>query len=186
MRILTLAIALAAAGPALAQDFSEGSEAKSWNLYAEQPARFEATVVDMLCEVAGDCENECADDRQLGLLRTADSQLVYPNKNSQPAFTGAAVELLPFCGKAVEVDGLEIDDPEIGAQNVYLVQRIREQGDGEWVAGNRWTKIWGENHPDADGDGPWFRRDPRIGAMIDADGYLGTGESHQEAWDLTQ
>jgi len=35
--------------------FEEGSEAKPWNLYAEIPATFEATVVDLLCEVAGQC-----------------------------------------------------------------------------------------------------------------------------------
>ena len=135
------AFVIGLSGPSIAQDFSEGSEAKTWNLYGEQPARFEAKVVDILCELTGDCAENCGDGhRQLGLVRAADNALIYPNKNSQPAFTGAAVELLPFCGKDVEVDGLMIEDPDVGAVNVYLVQKIRETGASEWVKANRWTK----------------------------------------------
>ena len=49
-----IAAALAAL-PAAAQDFSAGSQASSWDLLGEQPARFEAEVVDVLCQLAGDC-----------------------------------------------------------------------------------------------------------------------------------
>jgi len=175
-RIAIMTTALCLGLPAAAQDFSEGSEAKSWNLAAEVPARFEATVVDMLCEVTGDCAENCGGGkRQLGLLRAADGVLVYPNKNSQPAFTGAALELAPYCGAEVEVDGLMIEDPELGATNIYLVQKIREVGESEWVTANSWTKKWAEAHPDAKGEGPWFRRDPRVNGMIAESGYLGLG-----------
>jgi hypothetical protein len=180
--------ALLLAAPATAQEgpFSAGSEARSWNLAWEEPARFEATVVDMLCEVAGDCANECAPGRQLGLLRHADGVLTYPNKNGQPAFTGASVELLPFCGLEVEVDGLLIEDEYVGATNVYLVQMIREIGTEEWTTANAWTGAWADANPDAAGEGPWFRRDPRVLALIEADGYLGTGETHAEALEATR
>jgi len=184
-------IAALAASPAAAQDddlypFEEGSEARSWNLFAEQPARFEATVVDIICEVAGDCVDNCGDgSRQLGLVRSADNVLVYPNKNSQAAFTGAAVELLPYCGQEVEVDGLLLEDDYVGAINIYLVQSIRAVGEDEWVKGNRWTKVWAENHPDADGKGPWFRRDPRVLAEIAREGYFGLGlEQDEEIKDI--
>lgn len=111
---------------AAAQDFSVGSEAASWNLYAEQPARFEAKVVDILCEITADCPADCgAGKRQLGLLRAADNALVYPNKNGQPVFSGAASDLLPYCGEMVEVDGLMLTDPDIGAANIYQLQKIR-------------------------------------------------------------
>ena len=171
------------ATPAVAQDFSANSEARPWNLVAEVPARFEATVVDLLCELAGDCPANCGDGRrQLGLLRSADGVLVYPNKNSQPAFTGAAVELYPFCGQEVEVDGLMITDPELNVDNVYLVQTIRKLGDTEWTKANQWTKVWAEKNPDAEGKGPWFRRDPRVNGMIAADGYLGLGQEVDEAF----
>ena len=97
-RIGLIAALVLATSPVAAQDFSEGSEARSWNLAYEVPARFEAKVVDILCELTGDCPANCGDGkRQLGLLRAADGVLVYPNKNSQPAFTGAALEHAPYC-----------------------------------------------------------------------------------------
>ena len=173
---ICISVALALTGQAFAQDFSAGSEAKSWNLYAEAPARFEATVVDPLCEITGDCRDNCgAGARQLALLRGADNVLVYPMKNAQPIFTGAAQELLPFCGKAVEVDGLLITDPDIGAQNIYLVQKIREVGATDWIDADQWSKDWADAHPDAAGDGPWYARDPRVLAEIATNGYFGLG-----------
>ncbi|MDT8327696.1 MAG: hypothetical protein RQ750_09985 [Roseovarius sp.] len=107
----------------------------------------------------------------LGLLRKADDALVFPNKNAQAAFSGLAVELAPFCGRDVEVDGLLITDPDLGSKNIYLVQKIRTLGDTEWTAANRWTKEWAK----AKGKGPWFCRDPRIKAAIAAHGYTGIG-----------
>lgn len=173
-RIATLLVL--AAVPALAQDYSENSEAKSWNLYAEQPARFIAQVVDPLCVLAGNCPEDCGGGaRQLALLRNEDDVLVLPLKNNQPAFTGAVNELYPFCGHSVEVDGLMIEDPDLGATNVYQVQKIRIAGDEEWKTANRWTKDWAKANADAKGQGPWFRRDPRILSEIEAEGYLGLG-----------
>ena len=171
------------ATPAIAEDFSANSEATPWNPVAEVPARFEAKVVDLLCELAGDCPADCGDGRrQLGLLRSADGVLIYPNKNSQPAFTGAVVELYPFCGQQVEVDGLMITDPELNVDNVYLVQKVRTVGDAEWTKANQWTKVWAEENPDVGGKGPWFRREPRVNSMIEADGYLGLGQDVDDAF----
>ncbi|MEM7488041.1 MAG: hypothetical protein AAF390_02845 [Pseudomonadota bacterium] len=178
-----LALSFALAGPAMAQDFSENSEARSWNLFAEVPARFTAVVSDPLCELAGQCADDCGGGaRQLVLIREADDAMIFPLKNSQPAFTGAVAELAPFCGQQVEVDGLMIDDPEIGASNVYLVQTIRAVGDEEWIKANTWTKKWADENPEAAGDGPWFRRDPRILAEIEEEGYLGIGEDADQAF----
>lgn len=177
------------ASPIAAQEgpFSEGSEARSWNLAWEEPARFEATVVDMLCEVAGDCDNACASGRQLGLLRAADGVLTYPNKNNQGIFTGAAVDLAPFCSMDVEVDGLMIEDEYVGATNVYLVQRIRLLTDEDWTTAGGWTDAWAEQYPDAAAqDGRWYRNDPRVMGEIEAHGYLGTGETWVEAWEATR
>lgn len=180
MKRIAFALCLLGA-PVMAQDFSEGSQAKSWNLYAEKPAKFEAQVVDILCVLSGDCPADCgAGRRQLGLLRTADDVLVYPNKNSQPAFTGAAEELLPFCGQTVTVDGLLIDDPDLGSNNIYLVQTILPEGASEPVKANTWTKKWAEKYPEAKGKGPWFRRDPRVLAEIEKEGYLGLGKEVDE------
>ncbi len=186
MKKLAFLFALMAT-PLAAQDFSEGSTAKSWNLYAESPAMFEAKVVDILCTVAGDCANECAVGRQLGLERTADNVLVYPNKNTQAGFQGAAVDLHPYCGKMVDVDGLLIEDEDIaGATNIYQVQKLKEAGAEDWIKANTWSKNWAKLHPEAKGKGPWFRRDPRVNAIIAATGHLGQGLSPEEAYEITR
>jgi len=172
-RLITLIGVLAT--PLAAQDFSEGSEATSWNLYAEIPSRFEAKVVDVLCKLTGDCPENCGKGtRQLGLLRTADDVMVFPLKNNQPAFTGAATDLLPYCGQTVIVDGLLIEDKDLNAKNIYLVQTVTT-ANGTVSKADRWTKEWASTNPDAAGEGPWFRRDPRINDIISREGYLGLG-----------
>lgn len=168
------ALALFAA-PLAAQDFSQNSEAKSWNLYSEVPAMFEAKVVDAMCELTGDCPENCGDgDRQLALLRGADNVLVMALKNNQPAFTGAVVDLLPYCGQEITVDGLLIEDEDFPVKNVYLVQRIKA-AEADWSKASQFTKVWAAKNPDAKGKGAWYRRDPRINARIEAEGYLGLG-----------
>jgi len=163
------------AGPIAAQDFSEKSEARSWNLYAEVPALFEAKVVDVMCELTGDCPENCgAGDRQLGLLRKADGALTMATKNNQPAFTGAVVDLLPYCNQDVTVDGMLIEDEDFPVKNIYLVQRIKAEG-ADWAKASQFTKVWAATNPDAKGKGAWYRRDPRIIAQIEKDGYLGLG-----------
>ncbi|MGQ0565043.1 MAG: hypothetical protein ACT4OK_08220 [Gemmobacter sp.] len=170
------AAALLLATPVFSQDFSAGSKAAPWNLYAESPALFEATVVDPLCVLTGDCPADCgAGKRQLALLRSADQAMILPLKNTQPVFTGAANDLQPYCGKVVEVDGLTLTDPDIGLQNVFQIQLIREKGAADWAKTNRWTKDWQAANPDVPGKEPWFRRDPRVNADIAKDGYFGLG-----------
>lgn len=179
---IAAAIALmVSAIPAGAQDIgsqdtgTRDSQAKTWNLTNEEKARFDARVVDILCELSGDCPANCGDgNRQLGLLRT-DGTLVLVFKNVQPIFSGAVEDLLPYCGKEVEVDGLfaAFDDAPAKA---YQVQLIREKGDETFSRTNRWTKVWNAANPDlAKVKGPWFRKEPRINALIARDGYLGLG-----------
>lgn len=159
-----------------AQDFSKGSEAKTWKLYAEVPARFEAKVVDLLCTMTGDCPANCGDGRrQLGLLRKVDGVLVLPMKNTQRSFAGAAADLAAYCGAEVEVDGLMLEDEDLDAKNIYQIQKIRKVGEEKWNKTNKFTKIWAKNNPKAKGKGAWFRRSPKIKAHIEEEGYLGLG-----------
>jgi hypothetical protein len=170
-----IAILAIAASPAAAQDFSEGSEAKTWNLYAEVPATFEAKVVDVMCTLTGNCPDNCGDGtRQMGLIRTADDVMVLPLKNNQPAFTGAATDLAPYCNQTVHVDGLMITDEDFPVTNVYLLQRVKT-ADGDWKKASQATKVWAKQFPEAKGKGAWFRRDPRIKEVIEREGYLGLG-----------
>ena len=176
-------IAALAAAPAAAQDFSEGSEAAEWGLYGEQKARFTATVADPLCELAGDCADDCGGGaRQLVLVREADDAMILVMKNVQTQFNGGVEDVLPFCGQTVEVDGLMLEDAELGSTNLFQVQRIRAEG-GEWQKANTWTDAWKAENPDvAEGKGPWFRRDPRVQAEIEAEGYLGLGAEADAAF----
>ena len=75
------------AGPTAAQ------AAEEWGLPEEKIARFEAKVVDVLCELSGDCPKNCGSGkRQLGLI-DGDGKLILPLKNSV-IFAGAAAELI--------------------------------------------------------------------------------------------
>lgn len=162
--------------PVSAQDFSANSEAKEWNLYGEEKARFDAKVVDLLCELTGDCPAACGNGaRQLGVVRKADNKLIPVLKNGQSSFNGAVEDLLPYCNKDVEVDGLMIGDDEVVKSRFYQVQLIREKGSETWNKANLWTKRWAEKNPEATGKGPWFRRDPRVLKQLAKTGHFGLG-----------
>jgi len=178
--LIVAAAAALIALPAAAQDFSEGSQAKPWNLFGESQAKFMATVTDAVCALTGDCPEDCgAGLRQMVVIRDADGVMMLANKNIQPAFSGAAVDLAQYCGEMVEVDGLMVGDaaitPGLGAGKLFQVQLLRRLDSEEWAKTNRFTKDWAEKNPDAAGKGPWFRRDPRILGLIEKEGYLGLG-----------
>lgn len=176
MRTLILAAALAALPfSALADD--HGSKAKSWGLKGEEMSRFSAKVVEIKCELTGECADACgAGAYQLGLL-TTEGKLIPVNKNGQTSFNGGVDDLLPYCGQTIEVDGLLVGDVAGNDKldsKLYQVQLIKPEG-GEWKKANEHTKAWKKKFPDAGGKGPWFRRDPRVLAQTDANGYMGLG-----------
>ena len=149
--------------------------AESWGLPEEEKTRFEAKVVDTLCELTGDCPDRCGDGkRQLGLL-TGEGELILPLKNVVP-FAGASDELLEFCGKNVVADGLFSTNRGI---RVFALQFVREAPDGKWRRANRFANRWAA----ANGVDPmsktaqkWFRHDPAVVEVIERDGKLGTGK----------
>jgi hypothetical protein len=175
--IFAVCAVIIAATPATAQDFSEGSKANSWNLAGEEKAKFSGKVVDILCELAGDCADQCGGGvRQLGIVRSSDNALIPVLKNGQPLFNGAIPDLMPYCGAMVDVDGLLIKDETAGGPGFYQIQLIRREGEAEFQKANLWTRKWDEDHPEQAGkDGPWFRRDPAIANQIEKDGYFGIG-----------
>lgn len=185
--LLAAALLMGAAAQAYAEDageFSQGSKAKNWNLLGQENAMFEARVVDILCVLTGDCVDNCGDGRrQLGLLRKADGKLVMVNKNTQPVFTGATEDLLPYCDQDVEVDGLLVGHEDFTPAKFYQIQFIRRVGDETWNKTDKWTKVWARKNPEAnEKKGPWFRKDPRVMALIERDGYLGLGLEQDEAF----
>ncbi len=183
MKRMMIAIALLTASSALADGgFSAGSKAKSWNLFGEEKARFEGKVTNVLCLLTGDCPADCgAGMRQMGILRSIDGRFLLANKNGQPVFTGATVDLAPYCGMEVEVDGLLVGDKEItpglGDAKVFQVQTVRALDQDTAKKTILWTKDWATRNPDAGGKGAWFRRDPKVMEQIEANGRLGLGEA---------
>jgi len=148
--------------------------AEEWGLPEEEVARFEAKVVDVLCELSGDCPAGCgAGKRQLGLV-TDEGVLVLPVRNFTP-FSGAVAELIDFCGKRVVADGLFTTNRGV---RIFAMQFVKEAPDGKWRRANRFLPRWAEangfqpNGPEAK---QWFRHDPRVKAVIGRDGVLGLG-----------
>lgn len=161
---LPLAWLALAAGAATAAD--------EWGIPNEQTARFEAKVVDVLCELTGDCPAQCgAGKRQLGLLRD-DGTLVLAIKNAG-AFTGAANDLVPFCGERVIADGLLAENE---GTKMFALQFVRKAPDGEWDCANRFVRDWAKRYgkqADECGFSEWFRQDPTVNELIAEQGKLG-------------
>ncbi len=159
--IAFLATLLLGAGPALAAD--------EWGIEGEKKDRFEAKVVDILCELTGDCPEACgAGSRQLGLLKD-DGTLVLAIKNNFP-FTGATRDLQAFCGQRVLADGLSIENR--GAR-FFTVQFVKPLPDGKWRRANRWINEWAkQNGVESDGKKAqkWFRNDPTVAAIQKREG----------------
>jgi len=155
--------------------------AQGWGLPEEEEVRFDATVVDVLCELTGDCPDNCGNGtRQLGLL-DEDGVLHLPLKNFTP-FTGASWELQPFCGKKVTADGLFSTNK---GYKVFVVQFVREAPDGKWQRANRFTAQWAEKNgvaPDSKQAKQWFRNDPEVQRLIDEAGVFGLGEEADKAY----
>ncbi|MCP4327025.1 MAG: hypothetical protein GY791_01120 [Alphaproteobacteria bacterium] len=166
MKIWIIAATAAAlfAGPALAAD--------EWGIEYEEKARFDATVVDILCELSGDCPENCGGGkRQLGLLKD-DGTLILPAKN-QDIFAGAANDLLPFCGRKITADGLLIKDPKA---TLFVLQFKRLAPDGEWSRATWFVRDWAEQRGldrKSQEAKNWFRGDEQVKALIEADGVYG-------------
>ncbi len=170
MRYLTLAAVVAAgfltAGAARAAD--------SWGLPGEEIVRFEAKVVDVLCELTGDCPAQCgAGTRQLGLLKD-DGTLVLPLKN-QTFFSGAADEWIDFCATRVVADGLMVTNR---GYTIFELQFVKAAPDGKWRRADRFLSKWAKRNgldPKDKKVKRWFENDPRVNALIARDGKLGLG-----------
>lgn len=180
IRILcAAALSALMAMPATADgEFSKGSQVKGWNnLKGRETAVFKGKIVDVLCELTGECAPSCgAGKRQLGILREKDGKLILAAKNSQAAFNGATEDLWIYCGRTVFVDGLMVGNPELTKTKFYQVFLIRREDGTIWAKTKRWTRVWSKkNESLATRKGPWYRHDPNVQAEIKANGYLGLG-----------
>ena len=159
--------------------------ADEWGLPGEEVVRFEAKVVDILCDLTGDCPADCgAGERQLGLV-TDEGKLVLPVKNNT-IFAGAAAELIDFCGERVMVDGLFSTNR---GYTVFALQFVKEVPDGKWRRANRFLPRWAAANgfePGGEEAKKWFRHDPKIKEVLAEGGVLGLGPDADEAYRKSQ
>lgn len=158
IRYFPIVPALLFAAPAMAAD--------SWGLANESVVEIEAKVVDVACTLNGDCPENCGGGkRQLGLL-TPDGKLRLAAKGSTN-FAGAVVDLLPYCGKSVFADGLLIENP---ALTIFMVQNLRTSKDDKLKPATAFQTEWTKANGKAD---EWYRADPHVKKIIEADGVYG-------------
>jgi hypothetical protein len=173
------ALAALMAMPAAAEgEFSEGSQAVGWkNVQGREAAVFKGKVVDILCELTGDCADGCGmGKRQMGVIRESDGKLILAGKNNETSFAGATVDLAAYCGDTVTIDGLLVGNPELTDTKFLQVQLIQREGSDKWGKAKRFGRAWKKEFKEAaKKKGPWFRKHPAVQAELDANGYLGLG-----------
>jgi len=146
--------------------------AEGWGIAHEKVTRIEAKVVDIACEVTGNCVPNCGKGkRQLGLLFD-NGKLVPVVKNNDP-FAGAVADLIPFCNKRIVADGLLISNPKMTMFQLQF-RRAAPKGKpkGPWGRANNFTKDWAKANPGKAGN-QWFRHDKRIKEAVAKGGVLG-------------
>ena len=146
--------------------------AEGWGIAHEKVTRTEAKVVDLLCEITGNCVPNCGNGkRQFGLLLD-NGTLVPVVKNNDP-FAGAQEDLKPFCGKRIVADGLMISNPKMHMfQLQFLRAAPKGKPKGKWSGAKWFTRNWAKANPGKKGN-QWFRHDPTVKRLIAKDGVLG-------------
>jgi hypothetical protein len=166
----TLALILTAAGALIAAPAAFAAE--KMNLPEEREYTGTATVVDVVCELTKNCPNQCgAGKRQLG-LKTPDGKILMAAKNTVN-FMGAVHDLLPYCGKQLEVDG--ITATQYGT-TLFMLQRYRPNGKAEWREANQSLLDWAKANkvkPDSNEAEEWMRNDPLVKTAVAKRGKLG-------------
>lgn len=164
-------ISMMLVGAALAFSANTVQAAEEWGLEGEKIARFPAKVVDIACELTGDCPKNCGDGkRQLGLIdEQGKLHLVIKNKD---IFAGAVNDLLPFCGQRITVDGLLIANKHMPMFQIQFKRPAPEGKEpGKWSGATWFTRDWAKKHG-KDGE-QWFRHDPRVAAEVSKNSALG-------------
>ena len=140
--------------------------ADEYGIANEKAVQMEVTVVDIACTLTGNCPANCGGGkRQLGLV-TADGKLRLPVKG-QTLFANAIPDLLPYCGKKVQVDGLLIENP---VMTIVHVQALRENTDQKWKQTEEFEAQWTATNGKAE---EWQRADPLVKEVIAANGVFG-------------
>ena len=142
--------------------------ANEWGIEYEEKSRLDGKVVDILCELTGDCPANCGNgSRQLGLLQK-DGRLLLVLKNFDP-FAGGVNDLIGFYGKTITADGLYIANPKMP---MFALQFKRLAPDGKWSRANQFGKDWSAANGGKKAN-QWFRQDATVKKLIEEKGVFG-------------
>ena len=141
-----------------------------WGISGAEVAELSGEVVDVLCEVSGNCVDQCGSGtRQLGIKTEQGTVLIAKDLN---LYTGGAEELWPYCSQQLVVNGQFTESSNI---RFFQIQNVREPG-GPWMSTTRFLQIWAEkNGKPVSAATRWYRQDPRVNSILDRDGRLGLG-----------
>ncbi len=155
-------------------------EVENWPITGAEKNQFSGEVVDVLCELNGNCIDQCGEGKRQLAIKTKNNKLgtVLVAKNLTN-YSGAADELWQFCGQQVELNGLFTEHRGV---RFFQVQNLRASG-GEWQRANNFLNAWAAQS----GKPPqqainWQEHDERVKAIIERDGRLGLGTAADEAY----
>lgn len=140
--------------------------AEAWNIPHETATILRGRVVDALCHLKGRCTPDCGGGkRQLGLtLANGTFRLV---AKSNIDFAGSVRDLIGYCGREIEADGLLIENPAV---TLFFVQAVREGPSQPWIPAERFKADWEARNGKA---AEWWRADPDANRIIAEDGPYG-------------
>lgn len=140
--------------------------AEPWNIPHESAQVLKGRVVDALCHLKGQCAPDCGGGkRQLGLLLPDGRFRLVAKSNVD--FAGAIRDLIGYCGREIEADGLLVENPAV---TLFFIQAVRESPSQPWNPAVRFKADWEARN----GAAPeWWRSDPEANRIIAADGPFG-------------
>lgn len=145
--------------------------AEPWNIPYETQIVLKGRVVDALCHLKGRCAPDCgAGKRQLGLVLNDGTFRLVAKSNVD--FAGATFDLIGYCGREIEADGLLIQNP---AATLFFVQGVRADPGAPFTPAERFRSEWEASHGKA---AEWWRDDPGANRIIAEDGPLGVKGLH--------
>ncbi|MGO4665830.1 hypothetical protein [Bosea sp. 2RAB26] len=164
MRMLRHMLAVAALLAGIPVTTARAAEA--WNIPYETATILKGRVVDALCHLTGRCTPDCGSGkRQLGLVLADGTFRLVAKSNVD--FAGSVRDLIGYCGREIEADGLLIANPAV---TVFFVQAVREGPSQPWIPAERFKSDWEARNGKA---AEWWRADPEASRIIAEDGPYG-------------
>ena len=145
----------------------------------EKPLVTKGRVVDVACDLTNNCPTNCGNGkRQLGIL--TESGTLYLAAKSAAIFAGAVKDLLPYCGKMVEIDGSTT--AQFGGTLLYIARMRLAEGTetvDPWQSTEEFTRDFAKRNnlaPDDMKVDEWYRFDKTATEAVQKHGKLGVAE----------